>query len=207
MATMKVQLRNEIGSRKSRRLRDSGQIPGIVYGHGQPSVAVTISEHEMGLALAHGARVLEIDLDGSIENVLIKDVQYDTFGQVILHADLARVNLDERVEVTVPILLRGTPKGAEEGGVLQQIAAEVTIECVVTAIPEEIRVPVAELALGQSLHMSDLKLPEGATLLEDPAAIVCTVSVIAEEEEAAEPAEGGPSEPEVLRERKTEEES
>lgn len=201
MAVLKAAKRDDLGTRRVRRLRKVGKIPAIIYGHKKDPLAVTLEEHDVELAIQHGQRVLEIDLDGRKENVLLKDVQYDTFGQHVLHVDLARVNLDERVQVTVPIVLRGTPAGAKEDGVLRQIASELNIECLVTSIPDDIRVSVTELNVGDSLLVKDLPLQEGATALDDPESMVCTVTVIAEEvEEAAEEVEGA-AEPEVIGEK------
>ncbi len=199
MAVLKASQRKEIGTREVRRLRKQGMIPAIVYGHQQTALAITLNEHDIVLALQHGERVLEIDVDGKKENVLIKEAQYDAFGNKLLHMDLTRVRLDERVELTVPIVLRGTPAGARDGGVLQQTTSEVTIECLVTAIPEDLRVNVNEMNIGDSLQAKDLELPEGATLQTDPDTVVCTISVIAEEEEAAEAEEA--AEPEVIGEK------
>jgi large subunit ribosomal protein L25 len=196
MATFKATTRGELGSRPVRLLRKKGMVPGVIYGHGKPTVPVTLDQHDVDRAIHHGERVLELELEGDTVNCLIKDVQWDTFGQELLHVDLTRVNLDERVEVAVPVILRGTPAGASEGGVLQQVASEVNIECTVRSIPEEIRVLVTGLKLGDALHARDIELPEGAKLLDEPEAMVCTVSVI---EEAPEPEEETESaEPEVI---------
>ena len=201
MAKISASRREETGTRQVRRLREAGRIPAIIYGHKQEAVPITLQQHEIELALQHAERVLEVNVGDQSENVLVKDVQYDTFGQHILHVDLARVRLDERVEVTVPIVLRGTPAGVEEeDGMLQQIASEVYIECVVTAIPEEIRVSVTEMKVGDTLSMSDLPIPEGATLLDEPDAPVCSVSFVSEEEVEEVEAEEGveAAEPEVI---------
>jgi len=198
---LKANKRTQVGTRAVRKLRKAGSIPGIIYGHSEAPLAITTSEHDVELALQHGERVLEMDVDGETINVLIKDVQYDTFGHEVLHVDLTRVNLDERVEVTVPVVLRGTPAGAEEGGVLSQNTSDVTIECVVTAIPEELRVDVNAMKIGDVLHLSDLTLPEGAELVDEPEAVLCSVQLVAEEEEeeeeeAVEDEQG--AEPEVI---------
>jgi large subunit ribosomal protein L25 len=199
MARLKATKREALGTRKVRPLREQGKIPAVVYGHGEAAVPLTLDEHEIELALMHGERLLELDVDGEKQNCLFKEVQYDTFGQEVLHVDLARVSLDERVEVSVPIELRGTPVGAEEGGVLQQLAAEVQIECLVTAIPEEIRVSVNDMKIDDVIYMRDLPLPDGVELLDEPDSIVCSVSVVAEEEvEEAEVAEETAAEPEVI---------
>jgi len=204
MALLKADKRSELGTRKVRRLRRQGLIPAVIYGHGKDTLPVTLNGHDVDLAIHHGQRVLEIRISGRKENVLIKDIQYDTFGQNILHVDLARVSLDETVEITVPIVLRGTPAGAAEGGVLQQIAPNAHIRCLVTAIPEEIRASVNDLKIGESLQMRDLPLPDGADLLSDTEAVVCSVSVVAEEEvEETTPKEAA-AEPEVISEKKAE---
>ena len=191
MALLKASTRRELGSRRVRRLREKGLIPAIVYGHGEPAQAITLSEHELDLALQHGERLLEVDVDGSVQNVLIKEVQRDTFGQIILHVDLCRVSLDERVEVTVAITLRGTPAGEVDGGVIQPSVTEIHVECAVAAIPEDIRLLVNHLNVGDSIQLKDLELADDVNLLDDPEAVLCTCSVIVEEaEEATEPDSG-----------------
>jgi large subunit ribosomal protein L25 len=197
MATLKATNRTEYGTRAAKQLRKGGKVPGVMYGHGEDTQSVTLNQHDIELALLHGERLLEIDVEGKKQNVLIKEVQYDTFGHEILHIDLTRVNLDERVELTVVIHLVGDPAGAKEGGVLQQSEAEVQIECPVHSIPEEIKHVVTEMQLNDRLYMKDLILPEGASLLSDADTIVATVAELAEEEEA--PAEGEEAaEPEVI---------
>jgi large subunit ribosomal protein L25 len=135
-------------------------------------------------------------MDGKNETVLVKDVQFDHLGMEVLHVDFARVDLNERVEVTVPLVLKGEPKGEKDGGVLQQILADLEIECLVTQIPTEIRANVADMGLNDALHVKDLQLPEGVRALQDEDLIVATVKEIAEEvsTEAAE----GTAEPEVI---------
>lgn len=200
IAQLKASARTDRGSRAARRLREDGKIPAIIYGHGVEPESIVLNEHDVELAIQHGERLMKLDIDGRDENVLLKDVQYDTFGQIVLHVDLTRVNLDERVEVTVPVTLRGTPVGvSEQGGVVQQVTAEVQIECLVTDIPDEIRVPVHEMALWDTMHLSEMELPSGAKLLDDPETVLCTVSEISEEELPEEgEAEEGAEEPEVI---------
>lgn len=207
MAVLKATKRQKTGTRQVKHLRKQGQVPAIIYGHGLEPAAVALGLGELTLAVRHGERLLELDLDGKTENVLIKDVQYDHMQQDILHVDLARVNLDERVRVTVAILLRGVPAGATEGGVLSQVRNEAEIDCAVVAIPEDLRVSVAAMKIGDVLHMKDLPLPEGIKLVSDPETIVCTVSLVAEEAAAPAAAEGAAAEPELVRERKPDEDA
>jgi large subunit ribosomal protein L25 len=201
MAKQSIQLtaqpREGLGSRKTKRLRDQGLIPGVVYGHKEAVVPVTLPKKELTTHIDRGAHVFDLALDGRTEKVLVKDVQYDHLGLEILHIDFARVSLDERVEVTVPLELKGTPKGEAEGGVLQQIVNELEIECLVTEIPDNVTHSVSEMGIDDVVQISDLKLPAGAKALQDPDLIVAMVKVIAEEE-AAPAADAGAAEPEVI---------
>ena len=201
MAKQSIQItaqpREGLGSRKVKRLRDQGLIPGVVYGHKEAVVPVTLPKKELTTHIDRGAHVFDLSLDGKAQKVLVKDVQYDHLGLEILHIDFARVSLDERVEVTVPLELKGEPKGAAEGGVLQQIVNELEIECLVTDIPDNIVHNVSDMAVDDVVHIKDLKLPAGAKSLQDEDLIVAMVKVI--EEEAAAPApEGETAEPEVI---------
>ncbi len=205
MAVLKADKRLEAGTRKARKLRKEGLIPGIVYGHKKEPVAITINEHDVEMAIKHGERLLELHIDSKIENVIFKEVQYDTFGQHILHVDLSFVDLNERVEITVPIILRGSL--ANDEGVINQRLSDLTISCLVTAIPEDVRANIKELDIGDSIRAGQLELPDGAELIGDPEAVVCNVIMIAEEEEAPVEAEEGQAEPEVIGEKKDEEDS
>jgi large subunit ribosomal protein L25 len=118
--------------------------------------------------------------------------------------DLLRVSLTDRVEVEVRVVLRGTPKGLAEGGVLNQITGDILVECAVSSLPEEIRVMVSDLGLDQSIHLRDIKLPEGVVLLSDPDMVLCQCTTVAEEVVA--PAEGEQEgEPEIIGGKKEEE--
>lgn len=195
---MEIVKREKLGTRHSNALRTQGLVPAIVYGHGQENLPVALPGHDIGLAVRHGEHLVKGRIDGGEQNFLIKAVQYDHLGSEILHVDLTRVSLDERVEVTVPIVLRGTPIGVSaENGVLTQHQAQVRLECVVTEIPDEIRVPVGGLHVNDVVRVRDLLLPPNVKAMADPETLVASVSVLAEEVVApvAEPVVG---EPEVI---------
>lgn len=194
--------RTQLGSRANRRLRQAGKIPGVIYGHKEAVIPLTLPKKELVHHLSHGAHVFDLQLDGAVQKVLVKDVQYDHLGVEVLHVDFARVSLDEKVEVTVPLELKGTPKGEADGGVLQQIISELEIECLVTDIPDVITHNVSDMELDSVLHISDLKLPPNVRVLQDPEQIVATVREIVEE--APAPVTDADAEPEVIG-RKTEE--
>jgi large subunit ribosomal protein L25 len=195
---MSARQRPELGSRANKRLRDAGFIPAVVYGHKEAVVPVTLPRREIVQHLSRGAHVFDLEIDGKSQKVLVKDVQYDHLGTNVIHVDFTRVSIDERVRVTVPLELKGTPKGEEDGGVLQQIIAELNVECLVLEIPEIIRHNVSEMKLNDVLHIKDLQLPEGVKCLQDGELIVATVREILEPVLAAEPTEGAAAEPEVI---------
>jgi large subunit ribosomal protein L25 len=190
-ATVTAEPRPELGSRANKRLRDSGKLPGVIYGHKQAVVPITLPKKEVVKHLDKGAHLFSLSVNGAAENVLVKDVQYDHLGIEVIHVDFARVDLTERVEVTVPLELKGDPKGEADGGVLTQVVSELEIECVVTDIPDAIRHNISDMGLDSVLHLRDLTLPAGAKALQDPELILATVRELAEEEateaEAAEP--------------------
>ena len=171
MATQSISIaaepRTALGSRANKRLRDTGKVPGVLYGHKEAVVPLALPKKELVGHLSKGAHVFDLSLDGKPQKVLVKEVQYDHLGAEVIHVDFARVSLDEKVEITVPLELKGTPKGEEEGGVLQQIVAELEIECLVTDIPSVIVHNVSEMKLDDVLHIKELKLPPGVKALQD----------------------------------------
>src|SRR5947209_185762 len=137
-AQVTAKQRSELGSRANKRLRDAGMLPGVIYGHKEAVVPVTLPKKEVVNHLNHGAHLFDLSVDGKSEKVLVKEVQYDHLGLEVMHVDFARVSLDEKVEATVPLELKGEPKGVADGGVLTQVISQLEIECLVTDIPDVI---------------------------------------------------------------------
>jgi len=188
--SLKSQPRQAQGTRKARSLRESGRLPVVIYGHGEPPESISLDQHEVELALKHGARTLKVDLHGEAKPYLIKEVQYDHFAATPIHMDLARVDLNERVRVKVGIELRGVPKGVSEGGVLDQSMGQIEVECLVTDIPDTLHPVVSHLALGDTLLVKDLQLPPGVKALAEPNERIATVRMILEAAAPAPPVEG-----------------
>jgi large subunit ribosomal protein L25 len=205
-AQVTAKTRGELGSRANKRLRDSGMLPGVVYGHKEAVIPITLQRKEVVGYLNLGAHVFDLHLDGKPQKVLVKDVQYNHLGTEVIHVDLARVSLDEKVKVTVLLELKGEPKGTADGGVLQQIIKELEVECLVLEIPEIIRHNVSEMALNDVLHVKDLTVPHGVRVLQDGELIVATVKEVLEEV-VETPAEGATAEPEVIGRKPTDEEA
>jgi large subunit ribosomal protein L25 len=193
-----VQKRDSRGKHRARQLRRSGYIPAILYGHGAETVSLSIPASELSAALRHGAKLVEL-ADGVQQNALIREVQWDALGVDLLHVDLARVEMGERVKTTVSIELRGQAAGTRQGGIIVQITHDVEIECPVSEIPEHLTLNINALELDQSLTAAALPLPAGAVLLTDPETTIVQCSAPAVEKEEVEvvaPAE--PVEPEVI---------
>jgi len=202
-----AQERKVYGTRVARRLRQQGLVPAVVYGHKEATVSVSVPGEDLLRAVRHGARLVELKQTDRSETALIRDLQWDPLGHDILHADFTRVAADEKVTLPVPIILRGTAPGLAAGGALSQAIHTLTVECLVTAIPDAIRVSVAELQLEQAIHIRDLKLPEGITVKDDPEAIVVQIvhKAVEAETAVATPA-AEQAEPEIIGRKDKEEE-
>jgi large subunit ribosomal protein L25 len=193
--------RAERGKNAARRLRASGMIPAVLYGDGDgkssplavPGKVVDYTLHHLG-----DNALYDIDLGGGTSTARIVDVQRDPVTGRLVHVDFAPVNMQERIEVTVPLHVVGESPGAEEGGVLQQVAYEVQVESLPGDIPQEITIDVSTLGMGDHLSLGDVALPAGVTLISDPEEIAVTVTApteITEEElEAAGVVEEEPEE-------------
>src|SRR5512137_1003140 len=126
--SLQVKVREQLGTRQTRRLRQGGLVPAILYGHGEKNVSLSIPELQVKHAVRHGARL--VDLSGDVtETALIRQVQWDAFGLQVLHLDLSRVSADETVEITLPIELKGTAPGVREGGLVEHVKHETRILC------------------------------------------------------------------------------
>ena len=196
---IEVEKRERTGSRYSARLREKGLLPAVIYGHGQDPQHVSLNRKKFSDLLHNHVHILEVQLDGSANPCLIKDVQWDHLGDTLMHVDLARVDLTERVTVEVELLLVGEAPGLKEtGAILEHPVSMIEIECLATQIPESIKVDVSGLNAGDSIVASDLKLPEGVTTTLDEDTVVATISIVEEAPEAEVLEVAAGSEPEVI---------
>jgi large subunit ribosomal protein L25 len=201
--------REERGKNAARRLRASGMIPAVLYGDGGEagrSTALAVPDRVVDYTLQHlGDNALyDIDLGAGGSTARIVDVQRNPVSGRLIHVDFAPVNMRERIEVTVPLHIVGEAPGAEEGGVLQQVAYEVQIETLPGDIPQELTLDVSSLEMNENLTLADMRLPGGITLISDPDEVAVTVTapteiteedleaagVVEEEPEEGEPVEG-----------------
>jgi len=163
-ATLNVSDRTEFGSRPTRRLRRSGLVPGIVYGGGEDARHFQVPEREARAVLVHGGALIDVQFDGSgATPVVVKEEQRDPVRGSLLHLDLLEVKLDEEIEAEVAIELIGGEEapGVKEGGVLEHVTHQITIEALPTAIPDSIPADVSGMSIGDTLQLSALVPPDG----------------------------------------------
>jgi large subunit ribosomal protein L25 len=194
--------RSDAGKGAARRLRASGRVPAVLYGHGTKPQHLSVDARQFGQALRTDAGVnvlIELEVGRNRHLALAKEIQRHPVRGQFLHVDFIQVRRGEKVHVQVPVHLVGEAPGVREGGIADQDLYQVNVEAEVTAVPEVVEADVSGLAIGDVLRVADLKAPNGAVILEDPEASV--VSVVAptveaepeveeEEEEAVEGAEG-----------------
>ncbi len=188
--------RSESGSAACRRLRWDGLVPGNVYGHAAETTSVKVARDVITTIVKSGSKVVDLEIAGKQDKALIREVQWDAFGEHITHFDLMRVDPTERVTLHVPIVLKGIAPGSLSGGVLEQPLHSITLDCLAYLIPDTITVRISSLGVGQAIHVKDLELPESAHCQTPADAIV--VHVVEVKTKELLPAEGSGAEPEVI---------
>jgi large subunit ribosomal protein L25 len=199
--SLSIEPREGKGTQGARKLRRTGKVPGVIYGHKEATVSVVLSTEDLDKALRSGARVVDLKIGGKTEKALISEVQRDHLGMELIHVDFKRVSADERVTVGVRVELRGQSPGVTAGGILDQPIHVLSVECLVTAVPDSIRVNVDKMQIGSVLHVKDITLPAGVTTTIDPDSVIVQVKApVADDATAAAPGEvlPGAAEPEVI---------
>ncbi len=204
---LKGEIRESVGTKSAGKVRNDGRIPAVIYGHKKEPLSITLNAHNFVEGLHHGHRLVDMEIDKKKEKVLIKAIQYDHLGKNIIHVDLMRVDVSEMVKVKVSIELKGTAKGTHESGIIEEHMDHLEIECKVTEIPESIVVSVKEMGVGDSIHASDVELPEGVKLVSDPSTLMLACSLVAAAKSTEELEEEAPAVPEVIGEVKEGEEA
>lgn len=192
-----VQSREGLGSAETRRLRAGGFVPGVIYGNGGEAHSFAVAERELRRALTgdHGMHaILDVvlgDGDRKIRHAVLKDYQVHPTRGRLTHIDLHEVRLDRPIQAAVVVELVGESTGVKEGGVLTQVGREVNVEALPMEVPERIELDISALEIGDSARVSDLRAPEGVTLLDDPENVIAAVSQPrVEEEPETVPADG-----------------
>jgi len=169
-ATLKVSQRDTFGSRATRRLRREGLVPGIVYGQGGEARPFQVSARELRVLLSEGHTLLDLELDGSkAVPVVIKEQQHHPVRGDVMHLDFYEVRLDEEIQAEVAIELEGADNapGVREGGVLEHVTREITVEALPTEIPEQITVDVSEMEINDTINLASVAVPSGVKFMAD----------------------------------------
>lgn len=201
-AHIEADRRDGIGKGPARTLRRDGRVPGILYGHGEESVAVSVDALELG-RLVHSISVentiVDLDLDGEEYKVLIRELQRHPFRDDLLHVDFFHVAMDEKIYVEIPIVIVGVPTGVKnKGGVLDHQLRELEVYCLPGNIPEKIELDVTALDIGDSIHVGELDLPDVEIETDHDRSVVAVLAPTIIEEPEEEPEEEELLEPELI---------
>jgi large subunit ribosomal protein L25 len=209
---IEAQTRERIGKEGTKKVRQAGNVPAIIYGKGD-NVAVQIPHAGIkALRNAHFSQSTIIDMDvndGKKKEtfaVLVKEVQYHPLSEEPIHIDFVRVSLEDKIKVNIPVVLKGEPKGVKDGGILEQILWHLTIEGMPLDIPQKIEIEVSGLAIGHSVHVEDITVAANLKIVNAAHETIATVVEKKEEVIATpSPEEAAPTGPEVIKEKKEEE--
>jgi large subunit ribosomal protein L25 len=215
--SLKAVVRSERGTGVARKLRQTGHVPAVIYGHGREPQSLAINTREVDKLLTQisaANTVIDLAIDGASVRTLIREVQRHPFKRHILHIDFQELVAGEKVTVYVPLRFTGTADGVRNsGGILEETMHQLHVRVDPSSIPDHIDVDVTNLTIGHSIHITDLALPEGLTVLGDEHATVCVCAApkaAVEETPAAAGVEGeaaaAAAEPELIRKVKPEDE-
>lgn len=213
-ATLSAEVRNDRGKGVARKLRAAGRVPGVVYGHGREPQSLSLVARDLDKLLstiAAGSTVIELTLGRATTKTLIREIQRHPFKKQVLHIDFMELVAGEKVIVDIPLVFVGIPEGVRlSGALLEQIVHSIEVNVDPSNIPNHVDVDVTNLAMGHSLHVRDLVLPEGLEVLTDEDTTICAViapRAVLEEAPAAEgDAAAAVGEPELIRKAKDEDE-
>jgi large subunit ribosomal protein L25 len=206
-ATLTATARTERGTGVARKLRQTGSVPAVIYGHGREPQSLAINTREIDKLLSQisaASTVIELTVGGTTSKTLIREIQRHPVKRHIVHVDFQQLVAGEKVTVSVPLRFHGVPEGVRvSGGILEETMHQVHLRVDPAQIPDHVDVDVTNLTIGHNLHIRDITLPDGVTVLDEPGATVCLVAApkaVVEETVAVE-AEPGvtTAEPELIR--------
>lgn len=200
---LNIETRTGTGTRISRKLRKDSKIPGILYSHGQNAELITLCHKELLNAIRLGKTVVSIHNGISIDQAVIREIQWDFLGKDPVHVDLGRVNANEKIKVHVSVLTKGISPGVTAGGVLDILMHSVDVECIAADAPKNISINISELQVGSTIHVRDLMLSDGLRILNDPDLVI--LHVVAKKDGDLKPGDSITFEPEVLTKKKSDE--
>jgi len=181
-STLTVTKRKRMGKSGAREIRKEGNVPAVLYGKGTEPLSLVINPSELKTALSTEAgenTLLDIRVkDGEAETPklsLLREIQYDYLTSKPIHFDFQALDMKKNITVNVPVQIEGRPIGVKEGGILEEVLREITVECLPTNIPNSFILDVTEMDIGDSIHISTLEIEEGVTILHEPEDTIVTV--------------------------------
>ena len=205
--TIDVARREKKGTAASRKLRETGVVPAVLYGLGRPNADLAIAGEELHRFLKTGSKLIDLKLGEKNQQAILRDMQYDPLTDAIVHVDLLRIDKDHEIEVEVDFEFKGLAKGLADGGVFEAVLSSVKVRSTPTKLPKSILVEIGGLGVDDAIHVKDLKLPDGVKVLgHKPDDHVCHCVKPKVVVEAAPAAEGAvTAEPERIGGKKPEE--
>jgi large subunit ribosomal protein L25 len=186
---LEVRTRDGAGRKEARAVREAGDVPGVIYRSGQDATPIAVNARALRAAVTgsggvHALMDVTVDGSGKPRTAIIKDLQVDPVRDRVVHIDFHEIPLDQKIATVVAVNLVGEPAGVNMGGALSQPTRQVNVSVLPTAIPEQILVDVSALGIGDSLRLSDVDVPEGVELLDDPeGTVIATITAPISEED------------------------
>ncbi|HET7229545.1 MAG TPA: 50S ribosomal protein L25 [Longimicrobium sp.] len=202
-ATLKATRREGGGKGVARKLRGGGQVPAVLYGHGDRTESLAVDAHELDLLLHHvnpENTLIGLEIDGSRADVLIREIQRHPWRPEVQHVDFLLVHGDETLKLDIPVRLVGTPAGVrDDGGVLDQVLYDLHVECLPGNIPDAAEVDISALGIGESVRVADISIPNVTILMDGDLPVASVLAARVHEEGVDAALAETPAEPEVLR--------
>ncbi len=205
--TINAESRKKLGGSTALQLRQQGRVPGILYGHGEPSIPFHVKELDLRpLIYTNETHTVNLNLDGRPQRCILREVQFHPVTDRVSHIDLIIIHADEKIRIDVPVKLVGTAAGVKDGGVMDFSLHKLSIEVLPDSIPEHIELDISNLKIGHSLHVSDLPSNDAYTIATDSHAVIVTIAAPKAAEEVVAPTDAVVAEPEQIKKGKKEEE-
>ena len=198
--TISAKKREKLGGSSALQLRQSGRVPGIIYGHGEPSIPFHVKELDLrSLIYTNETHTVNLELDGSPMRCILREVQFHPVTDRVSHIDLIIIRAGEKIKIDVPVNLIGTAAGVKDGGVMDFSLHRLSIEVLPDAIPQHIDLDISSLKIGHSLHVSDIPSQPGYTIATDPHSVIVTIAAPKAAEEVVAAPETVITEPEQIK--------
>lgn len=181
---LKAEARTNLGGSIAKQMRATGRVPGVVYGHGEPSTAFHVKELDLRpLIYTNQTHIVKLQLSGGESNCILREVQFDPITDRVIHIDFLKLHAGEMIKVQIPVKLMGTSAGSKDGGVNDHVMHKIMLNVLPESIPDHIAVDISELRIGHSIHIKDLPPNDSYTIIGDENAVIvaCAAPKVAEE--------------------------